>query len=96
MKRYLELGSVPPNEPCVQLGSENYEYAVSEELNRYKKLLESKFPNLPEHCKFVRKSNLHDFGTYYEIAITYDDNDKESIDFAFEVESNLPASWDES
>jgi len=96
MKDYLELGTVPCDEDCVQVTNDvPYEKEMKEQCQRYIELLRKKFPTMPESCAFVIKRNPHDFGCYYEVAIKFNDEIEESTDFAFFVESNLPLTWDD-
>ena len=37
----------------------------------------------------------HDFGTYLDLQIVYDDDSEESCEWAFRVEADLPGKWDE-
>lgn len=91
MREYLELGPVPYEEDCAQVGAGNYHEKARKECTAYKHQLERLFPK----GTFTIKSNPHDFGSYYEVCIVYNDNDESSSDYAFNVESNLPSNWDE-
>lgn len=96
MREYIELGSAPCEEDCAQFGSENYFEKSNEESKRYISLLEKKFGKFrPLNCSFRKKSFPHDFGDYYEVVVTYDPNDEDSINFAYHVENNLPITWDD-
>jgi hypothetical protein len=91
----LELGSVPSNEECIQVNPKtDYLPAMRAECKRYKELLEKLFP-VPKDVRawFVIKSNPHDFGTYLEVAVKYDENDDAACVYAYNVEDNLPANW---
>ena len=37
----------------------------------------------------------HDFGTYYDVVIVYDDEEEGSEAYMLKVESELPCNWDE-
>jgi len=93
----LELGTTPTGEDCAQVGSTAYDfYNVSKmEIKAFYNQLMRMFPNLPYGVQFKRQSNIHDFGTYYELAIRYDSNDEGAVNYAFNVENNLPEQWDE-
>lgn len=102
MKETLELGSVPADEPCAQLLSDNqlqYTLRAREEcrafINQLVRLYGEKHgQSLPHGIRLKIKSNAHDFGTYYEVAIEYDvDNDNAST-AAFWLEQNSPLNWD--
>jgi len=105
MRQYLELGSVPCAEDCFQVGSATTEQ-MRKECVIYRKQLERQFPK----GEFVIKSFPHDFGTYLEVVIYYDDEhicdcgldchedcqcETDTEKLAYEVEGNLPEYWDE-
>jgi hypothetical protein len=90
MKNYLELGPVPADENCQQVGTPGYDHDKdTADLRRYKAMLEKRWPE----AHFGIKSFPHDFGTYREVVVYYDDEDENPI--AFEIEANLPWTWDE-
>jgi len=93
---YLELGPSPIEEECVQLDpNKDYISDMKAECRRFKALLDRTFPNYAEnHACFAVKRFEHDFGTYYEVVIFYDEDDEESEGFAYEVERNIPLRWD--
>jgi hypothetical protein len=94
---YFELGPTPCDEPCAQVGEEGYEIKARAECKRFITLLIKKFGHPPDGSSYVVKSNSHDFGTYYEVAIKYNTNssNKNMMDYMFKVEDNLPYSWDD-
>lgn len=91
----LYLGPVPCDESCEQLGHGYDADKARKECSAYKNQLRRMFPNPPENAGFRTKSNPHDFGTYFEVIVFYDDTDETSMEYAFNVERNLPESWDE-
>lgn len=94
----LELGSSPNGEECVQV-SRNADYMpqMREECKRFKAMLEARFP-IPDGVRawFAIVSNPHDFGSYLEVVVKYDEDDDESSNFAYYVEGNLPETWDDN
>ena len=95
MRDYLELGATPCDEQCAQVGSENYRHDAMKECRRYRELLEKQFPDFEAtDCRFVIREEPHDFGTYYEIFVSYDPNNSDSVEFAYNVENNLPSNWE--
>ena len=94
VRDYIEIGVGPYDEPCVCVGEEDYYERAKAECQRFIKGLESYFGD-PDGCYFKIKWNEHDFGTYADVVIYYDDNYKEEVDYAFMVESNIPATWEE-
>lgn len=70
---YLNVGA----NGFAQVGDPDYYSKSTIEMNYLLELLESNFPVPGElkrlNCYFLVKSFLHDFGTYYEIVLFYDD-----------------------
>lgn len=92
---YLELGSAPSEEDCVQLDPKDSEYLqrMHEECLRYKQLLEKLFPCPSEKNYYGIKTFDHDFGRYKEVVIYYDQEDTSSVEFAFHIEGQCPKKW---
>ena len=91
---YISIGSSPTDEDCAQVGSENYLSRAMEECRRFVELLRKKFGDEPEEARLRVKSFPHDFGTYSEVVCYYDDTIKESLEYAFFLEENVPQTWD--
>lgn len=89
----MNLGSSPYGEDCAQVGSSDYERMAKEECGRYKKQLETQFPDKPEGVSFIVKGFPHDFGRYYEVIVRWNTDNEEAEQYAYEVESNLPEKW---
>jgi hypothetical protein len=49
----------------------------------------------PEGTGFKVLSCPHDFGTYYDVAVIYNDSDEESEAYMLRAESELPSNWDD-
>ena len=90
MKDYIELGPTPCNEDCSQVGSDGFTKANIRECRIFKKQLERAFPT----ATFQVKSFHHEFGTYREVVVVFDDQDETSEALALEVEGNIPVDWD--
>lgn len=95
MNEYIELGPVPANEDCAQTGDPDFRKKALQEGTRYIELLKRKFPGAPDSCGFQLKFFPHDFGAYAEVVVTYDPNDEASADFAYNVERNVPETWED-
>ena len=94
MRDYMSLGPVPYEEDCVQVNPDtDYIPAMRAEVNKFKVMLEERFLDIPEEAYFGVKREQHDFGTYLEVAVYWDTDDEDSRNFAFFVESNIPAKW---
>jgi len=95
---YLDIGSTPSGEDCAQLGSTKYDYYSLSmmELKAYANQLKRIFTDMPSGLSIVKKSNAHDFGTYYELNFKWVDGDRQSERYAYEAEGRLPEYWDEA
>lgn len=97
---YIELGPVPAEESCAQVGAPDYERDARRECGVYKRMLERMFP-VPEgvEARFTVRKYPHDFGSYFEVCVAYGSRDGHGIssapsDYAFHVESESPLHWD--
>lgn len=90
MKDYIDLGSTPIEESCIQLGHEG----AREECDRYRDMCRTIFPQATEfNVRFITKSNSHDFGAYYEVNAVCDDRDEQAMSYAFWCQDNQPMTW---
>lgn len=94
MRDYISLGPVPAYEECAGVGSAGYHERARAECSRYKQQLLRQFGEPPEGGRFGIKTFPHDFGSYHEVVIYYDDDYPDSLKFAIDVENNLPGEWD--
>lgn len=101
MKQQIELGSSPCDEPCFQVGDENYEHNARMECGVYVDLLRRSYreahggDDVPVGLRLRVKGNPHDFGTYYEVVASFDDSDVEAVTAAFWFDENAPRTWDD-
>jgi len=96
MKDYIELCSVPVEEPCAMIGADDYPKRARLECRAFIDQLERTFPGaIAAGVYFRTRSNPHDFGTYYEVAVYFDDDDEEQAEWAYCIEENLPTHWDD-
>lgn len=96
MRDHLTLGPVPAGEDCAQVGQANYLAQAQAEVQTYINQLKRLFP-IPQEIdvSFGISRERHDFGTYYEAKVMFDDTSEAASDFAFNVENNIPEKWDE-
>lgn len=96
MKDYLEIGPVPCNENCAQLGEDNFRNRANIEMDTYIEQLYRQFGEkiLNTSVSFRKKWFAHDFGNYGEVVISYDDED-ENHHIIYEIERELPENWDD-
>lgn len=98
MKDSLELGTTPYNEECVQVNPlGDYHESMLMECKRYKALLEETFPaTVFPDVYFKIKWFAHDFGSYAEVCVIFNDDDEESMNQAYYIEDHLPGNWNDS
>ena len=92
---YVSIGSSPAEESCAQVGSDNYSELSRKECNAFVKQLIRQFGQPPEGARFTVKSFPHDFGSYKEVCVVYADHIEEAAEFAYKVENESPAQWDD-
>ena len=99
MRTYEVIAPSPLEEDCVQLktGGE-YLDAMREEVDCFVTLLKEVFPWADEKngLRISRKSFAHDFGTYYEAVVIYDDDNAKSVELAFFIVDNYPKHWEDN
>lgn len=93
---FIELGPTPCNEECIPVNSDwNYRPAMIFECDTYVKQLQRVFSDLKDNNHFIMKRFPHDFGDYYEVVITFADD--ESGKYAFQVDEEVGikcSEWD--
>lgn len=94
MVDYLHLSPVPIEEPCQQVPYA-YPDLARKECLVFIEQLRRVFGPEPEGARLRVKACPHDFGTYYDVIVQYDDTIEEAVEYAFNLENNLPESWDE-
>lgn len=93
MRDYLEIGCTPSAESCQQVPYDDPQLARVE-CRAFINQLGRVFPPV-DGASFTIRSNSHDFGTYYEVAIVFDDGDESACDYAYRVEAKAPEYWDD-
>lgn len=92
---FLEFDLTPSEENCSQVGKDNYYANATKEYETIKNQLIRIFGNPPNGVFFKKSFVPHDFGSYIELRVYYDNNDETSIDYAFKLENEWPAKWDQ-
>lgn len=99
MKDYITLGATPCDEPCEQLGDGYDRSKALLECRVYRdqllRIAKEAGKEVPAGLTLAPKGERHDFGTYYEVAATFDSNDHEAIEMAYWFDHNVPANWDD-
>ena len=93
---YLYLGPTPLEEDCAQVGQNGYRQQAEKELTAFVNQLYRQFTEAQEkNVLFKIRWEQHDFGTYGEVVVLYDEDDRDSVEYAFNTEINQPEFWDE-
>lgn len=98
MLESLELCSVPLDEECQQVGMPTFSRQKETlELQACKAQIERENKQLfdTRNIRLSVKSNPHDFGTYRELVLKFNDEDEDACDAAYRIEACLPEKWDE-
>lgn len=94
----LELGPVPSGEDCAQTSDPDYGVKAHAECTRYRQQLERHYAanhdGAAPPVRLFTKSNPHDFGSYHEVAVRFDSEDRKQVEAAFWIEGNQPEMWD--
>ncbi|NTV70053.1 MAG: hypothetical protein HGA71_07915 [Azonexaceae bacterium] len=91
----MNIGPVPTDESAAQVGRPDYDEQSLRQCQVFKQMLERLHP-VPTDCSaaLVIKSFPHDFGSYREVCVRYDDSDPVATDYAYGLENNTPVQWD--
>lgn len=95
MRDSLELGSSPVDEDCAQVGTEGYYERAKTEIKALRNQLIRIVGEPPRGATLKMKGFPHDFGTYHELGVVYDDDDDKATEYAFRCESECPQLWDD-
>ena len=95
MESYFTLGPTPRDEACACVGEEDYTPRARAECRRFIALLRTKFGPEPDGARFGIKAFPHDFGTYVEVVIYFDEDLPASAAYAVHCDDHRPATWDE-
>jgi hypothetical protein len=97
MKDYITLGSTPTDEDCAQIGTDDYFEKSKKELRAYKSMLERLFSEKLKDSGVYLKIKIfpHDFGSYSEVCVVFDDENEKQIEIAYDMDNNIPSNWDD-
>ena len=95
-REWLELGSSPAEEECVQVTKEGgYLPAMRKECQRYIRTIRAELGEEPYGAALAIMSNPHDFGTYLDVVCYYNPNEEVAVEYAFNCDENAPSRWRE-
>jgi hypothetical protein len=95
MREHIELGTTPIMEECVQV-SDRFDYLkpMHREARMFKKQLEEQFKDsIPDGACFIIKKFPHDFGSYYDVCVSFDEDNEIATEFAYNLEGCEPEYW---
>lgn len=96
MLDYIELSqTTPSDEPCAQVGSENYLKRSRIEACAYVNQLTRILGMQPSGSFFKIVRCPHDFGTYLDVRFYYDDEDQRQVQYMMDVETGCEK-WDDA
>lgn len=95
MRDYLVIGATPAEEACAQVGSPDYKTRMIKEINAFINQLLRQFGPEPKGAEIRVKAFPHDFGTYHEVVVFFDDNNEEAVNYAYKIENEAATRWDE-
>ena len=94
MLDYIHLSQTTPcDEPCAQLGSEDYMKNARLEARVYIGQLKRAFGSNPQGSFFKMAGCPHDFGLYLDIRFYYDDENQSHVKYAVDIELGCDK-WD--
>lgn len=93
-KQDYDFDTVPYDEPCAQVGEENYHKDSRTESRAMMNQLIRMFGMPPDGSYLTLKSNPHDFGDYLSIRYVWDDDRREHVAYFNKLEAGWPDVWD--
>jgi hypothetical protein len=94
MKDCINIGPVPCDEDCAQVGRDGYQEQAVTECNQFIELLRETFGDEPEGTRLAIKWFDHDFGSYCEVVCWYEKEDEKAREYAFRCENEMPLTWE--
>ena len=95
MMDYIEIGCTPAEEDCAQVGKEGYAKQARAECRRFVEGIKKFFGKPPALADVRIKSFTHDFGSYFEVVVVFDEDDEKAANYAYLVEEFVPGTWEE-
>jgi hypothetical protein len=95
MRDYFELPSTPAGEDCAQVGTADYHDRATKECQAFIRQLKRTFGDPPAGVRLAVHANDHDFGTYYDIRLSFENTDPIQVDYACRVDDGISENWDD-
>ena len=97
MKQTYGFGTTTPyEEECAQLGSPHYMTRAHHEAQAFAGQLIRLHGNPPDGARLKTIYCEHDFGTYLDLALVYDEDNEEHVEWMLKIESGIPDKWDQA
>ena len=91
----MNIGPVPCEENAAQVGRPDYDEQSLRECKVFKRMLERLHPvPADSQASLIVKSFPHDFGSYREVCVRFEDTDPVATGYAFDLERDTPEQWD--
>lgn len=96
MRDYIHIGPAPASEDCAQVGETGFRERAKKEMQLYIDQTYRQFSELENSSVYLKaKWFQHDFGSYGEVVVCYDDENPEQIELALKIEREVLDYWDE-
>ena len=95
MRDRIEIGPTPAEEACAQVGSDRYSRVWRAECRAFINQLRRVIGEEPDGASLIITSNAHDFGTYHDVACSYEEDNEAAVQYALRCESEAPGEWDD-
>ena len=92
---FVNLGSAPCKEKCVETGDSRYRQNAFRECQTYIQAIRNYLGYEPEGACLEMKGFDHGLGVFYEVVCFYDEANQAAVDYAFRCESQAPHTWEE-
>ena len=93
LRDHITLGSTPCDEPCAQVGKDDYEARAQAECRAFIHLTRATLGTEPRGADLDIRGFQHDYGTYFEVVVYFDGDDRAATQYAYRCEADAPTRW---
>jgi len=86
---YLYVGVAPFEEPCAQIGDEDFDERNIAECGAYIEEIRNHYGCEPDGAELSILAHHHEFGTYREVVCYYWPYDSEAADYAYKIQDGV-------
>lgn len=90
------LGPCPSDEQAAQSCDDNFHEANKAECRAFITAIKRVCGEPPEGAVLKIKSSSHDFGSYREVVVEFDDNDQAAAEYAMKCDKDAPTEWSQA